>query len=167
MRFLKSSVIACALAVALASSARAQAPATQPPAETVSEAPPPGEEPSLEERRLVAYVATGVAVASLITGITFGILAQAEFDCAKDVIRCNAGLQNKIVGEELFDVRSEIEQKALAADMAYLFAAASAVVATVGYLRGFVFVEEGETTAALPPAPGPAPGALRLAGVTP
>lgn len=170
----RSSVLSCLLAVAVvggaATSAAAQAPASQPaagapaPAEPVAEVGASTDEPSLEERRLVAYVATGVSVASLITGITFGILAQTEFDCAKDVIACNGGLQNKIVGEELFDVRSEIEQKALAADMAYLFAAASAVVATVGYLRGFVFVEEGETTSALPPAALPQP--LRLAEVS-
>ena len=103
---------------------------------------------------MVAYVATGVTVASLASGITFGLLAQSEFDCAKDVIKCNGGLQNKIVGTELFDVRREIEQKALAADMSYLFALASAVVATAGYLTGFVFVDEGEATSALmTPAP--------------
>ena len=89
------------------------------------------------------------------------MLAQIEFDCAKDVVACNAGLQNKIVGEELFDVRAEIEQKALAADMAYLMAAAAAVVATVGYLRGFVFVEEGEATSEIITKPAD----VRLAGV--
>jgi len=90
---------------------------------------------------MVAYVATGVSVASLITGVTFGILAQSELACAQDVITCNQGLDNKIVGAELFDVRAEIEQKALAADMAYLFAGSSALVAVVGYLHGFVFTE--------------------------
>jgi hypothetical protein len=102
------------------------------------------EEPTVEERRLVAYVATGLSVASLAAGITFGTLAQLELDCASDVIACNAGRQNKIVGAELFDVRNEIEQKAIAADMAYLFAGAAAIVATVGYLKGFVFIDEGE-----------------------
>ena len=118
------------------------------------------EEPSLEERRLVAYLATGVSLASLVTGVTFGVLAQSEFDCAKDVLACNAGLQNKIVGEELFDVRNEIEQKAVAADIAYLFAGAAAIVATVGYLNAFVFVEEGEPVAVLP-------STVYLAGVMP
>ena len=100
------------------------------------------EEPSLEERRIVAYVSTGVAVASLATGITMGVLAQQQFDCAKDILACNGTLQNKVVGEELFDIRAEVEQKALFADMAYLFAGAATVVATVGYLRGFVFIDE-------------------------
>lgn len=168
-----SPVVSCLLAVVFgaASHAFAQAPAAQAPApgaaapvEPAGEVAASADEPSLEERRLVAYVASGVSVASLVTGITLGILAQTEFDCAKDVIACNAGLQNKIVGDELFDVRSEVEQKALAADMAYLFAAASAVVATVGYLRGFVFVEEGETMSALPAQPMPQP--LRLAEVS-
>jgi hypothetical protein len=108
------------------------------------------EEPTVEERRLVAYVATGVTVASLASGITFGILAQTEFNCAKDVINCNKTLQNKIVGTELFDVRREIEQKALAADMSYLFAVASAVVATAGYLAGFVFVDQTAMTEEAP-----------------
>ena len=94
----------------------------------------------------MAYVSTGVAVASLATGITMGVLAQQQFDCAKDILACNDGLKNKVVGEELFDVRAEIEQKALFADMAYLFAAAT-VVATVGYLRGFVFLDEEPTAA--------------------
>lgn len=153
-----TSFLAASLAIASlmlgAPRASAQAPTTEPapaPDASVSTAVP--EEPSLEERRIVAYVATGVAAASLVTGITFGVLAQIEFDCAKDVVACNQGLQNKIVGEELFDVRAEIEQKALAADIAYLFAGAAAIVATVGYLRGFVFVEEDGATAFTAPAP--------------
>ena len=129
-------------------------PSVAQPAEAAAE------EPSLEERRLVAYLATGVSLASLVTGVTFGVLAQSEFDCAKDVLACNAGLQNKIVGEELFDVRNEIEQKAIAADIAYLFAGAAAIVATVGYLNAFVFVEEGEPVAVLP-------STVYLAGVMP
>jgi hypothetical protein len=121
------------------------------PAADVSAAP--AEEPSLEERRIVAYVSSGVAVASLATGITMGILAQVQFDCAKDIIACNDGLQNKVVGPELFDVRAEIEQRALFADMAYLFAGAAAVVATVGYLRGFVFIDEEPAAVATLPMP--------------
>lgn len=106
----------------------------------------------------MAFVATGVAAASLVTGVTMGVLAQQQFACADDIITCNGTLQNKVVGEELFDVRAEIEQKALIADMAYLFAGAATVVATVGFLRGFVFVDEPA-----PPAPvavfTPAPSA--------
>lgn len=154
--------------LALAAPSFAQAPAT--PADPIADAGvsmSAPEEPSLDERRMVAYVATGVSVASLVTGVTMGILAQIEFDCAKDVIACNGGLANKIVGEELFDVRNEIEQKAIAADMAYLFAGAAAIVATVGYLNGFVFVEEGEATSALPPEPTATRYSALSAGVMP
>jgi len=126
----------------LALPAQAQAAVAPTPAPAEAPAAEKAEEPSLEERRIVAYVASGVAVASLATGVTMGVMAQLQFDCAKDVIACNGGLQNKIVGNELFDVRAEVEQKALFADMAYLFAGAAAVVATVGFLRGFVFVDE-------------------------
>ncbi len=146
-----------ALTVAFALPVNAQAPAA--PAAEAAPAPAaevsasPAEEPSLEERRIVAYVSSGVAVASLATGITMGVLAQVQFDCAKDIIACNGGLQNKVVGEEIFDVRAEIEQRALFADMAYLFAGAAAVVATVGYLRGFVFVDEEPAAVAAIPMP--------------
>lgn len=145
---------------AQATPSHAQAPAAPtaaepPPAAAVSDRP--AEEPSLEERRIVAFVSTGVAVASLATGITMGVLAQTQFDCAKDIIACNGNLKNKVVGSELFDVRSEVEQKAVFADMAYLFAGAATVVATVGYLRGFVFVDEEPAAAPvatlLPAAP--------------
>lgn len=164
MRFL--SVVVGVLCLSSSALAQAPAPAPADAAAPAAEVPSgPAEEPSLEERRLVAYIATGVSAAALVTGVTFGVLAQIEFDCAKDVIACNQGLQNKIVGEELFDVRAEIEQKALAADMAYLFAGAAAVVATVGYLRGFVFVEEGAATTSLP-APADEKG-TRVAGVMP
>jgi hypothetical protein len=139
---LRRLVASTSLAALLAIPVHAQAPAAPAPAAPAPAAEARAEEPSLEERRIVAYAATGVAVASLATGITMGVLAQVQFDCAKDIIACNGGLQNKVVGEELFDVRAEIEQKALFADMAYLFAGAAAVVATVGYLRGFVFVDE-------------------------
>lgn len=120
---------------------------TEAPAEAPAEAAPPAaadqEEPTVEEKRLVAYVATGVAVASLAAGITFGLLAQSSYDCAIDVIACNQDRKNKIVGEELFDARNDVEQKAIAADIAYLFAATAALVATVNYLQGFVFVDDG------------------------
>lgn len=148
---LRRLVATTTLAAFLAIPVHAQAPAAAGPAAPVAEAR--AEEPSVEERRIVAYAATGVAVASLATGITMGLFAQAQFDCAKDVIACNGTLQNKIVGEELFDVRAEIEQKALFADMAYLFATAAAVVATVGYLRGFVFIDEEPAAVATLPMP--------------
>jgi hypothetical protein len=146
-------------APAPAAPAPAPAPAPAAPAPAAPAAPDSAaaagvsgnpDEPSIGERRLVAYVATGVAVVSLGVGITFGVLAQQEYACIQDVVACNKGLDNKIVGEELFDARAEVEQKALIADMAYLFAAASAVVATVGYLRGFVFVDEETTDAGAP-----------------
>ena len=138
------SLAALTVAATLALPIHAQVPAqpTAPaPAPAVAASTERAEEPSLEERRLVAYAATGVAVASLATGITMGLLAKSQFDCAADILACNSTLKNKVVGEEMFDMRAEIEQKALFADMAFLFAGASAIVATVGYLRGFVFVD--------------------------
>jgi hypothetical protein len=159
---LRRLVASTSLAALLAIPVHAQAPAAPAPAAPAPEAaaaPARAEEPSLEERRIVAFAATGVAVASLATGVTMGVLAQVQFDCAKDIIACNNGLQNKVVGEELFDVRAEVEQKALFADMAYLFAGAAAVVATVGYLRGFVFVDE-EPAAVVGSLPMPAQPAL-------
>lgn len=114
------------------------------------------ESDSLEERRLVAIVATGVAVASLATGVVFGLMAQDNFDCARDILACNASRDNKVVGTELFDLRSEIEQQALVADMGYLFAAASGVVATVGFIRSMPAVGESDAppaAAAPPPVP--------------
>lgn len=151
-----SSTAVLTVAAILALPIHAQAPA-QP---TTTAAPPASpavsteraEEPSLQERRIVAYVSTGVAVVSLAAGVTMAVLAKTQFDCAADIIECNKGLENKIVGQELFDLRAEIEQKALFADMAFLFAGASAVVATVGYLRGFVFVDEAPGENAAPVA---------------
>jgi hypothetical protein len=170
------SLFAVVVALVLAWPAGAQSPAqpTAPaPAPAGASAAPAAsttervDEPGLEERRLVAFVATGVAVASLATGITMGVLAQQQFACADDIIACNKALASPVVGEELFDLRAEIEQKALFADMAYLFAGAAAVVATVGYLRGFVFTD-GEPTAGAPVAavaPAPTPGFLTNAAV--
>jgi hypothetical protein len=157
-------LVAAAFALA-ASGSRAQSP-TQP---TAPQGPPPAvaeqkaEEPSLQERRIVAYVASGVAVASLAAGITMGVIAQQQFDCASDIIACNQGLQNKVVGEEIHTLRAEIEQKALFADMFYLFSAAAAVVATVGFLRGFVFVDEEEADATAPIAAAALPPETVLA----
>lgn len=147
-------------ALLLALPGRAQAPASDPA--PAAAAPVDDTEPSLNERRLVAYVATGVSVASLATGVTFGILAANDYACLSDVVACNKGLDKKIVGDKIFDARAELEQKSLIADMAYLVAAASAVVAVVGFLRGFVFVDgEEEAPSEAPattatPASGPA-----------
>lgn len=130
---------------AAAPAAAAPPPAEQPPAAAPAEPPPPAaesDEPTVEEKRLVAFVATGVTVIALASGITLGVLANDQYQCAADVIACNQGRANKIVGGELFDVRNEIEQKAIAADISYLFAATAALVATVNYLQGFVFVDE-------------------------
>lgn len=154
MSLLRPSLAALTVSAVFSTSAAAQAPAAptaDAPAPAAAVSDTVAEEPSLEERRIVAYVSTGVAVASLATGVTLGILAQQQFDCAKDIVGCNNDLENKVVGEELFDVRAEIEQKAVFADMAYLFAAAASVVATVSFLRGFVFIDE-EPAAAAPVA---------------
>ena len=68
----------------------------------------------------------------------------SKFDCVSDVIACNDSRANKIVGEELFDARNDIERTAIAADISFLFAATSALVATVGYLQCFVFTDGAE-----------------------
>ena len=163
--------LAVAVVAALALPANAQAPAAPtaptPPPATPTVSDKPAEEPSVEERRIVAFVSTGVAVASLATGITMGVLAQVQFDCAKDIIACNKTLANPVVGSELFDVRSEVEQKAVFADMAYLFAGAAAVVATVGYLRGFVFVDEEGAAATAPAAASLLPQGPTFANLAP
>ena len=150
MRFRPIVAVTAALALALPASAQAPAQPTAPAPAPAAGAPSAErvDEPSVDERRIVAFVATGVTVASLATGVTMGVLAQQQFACADDIIDCNKTLKDPIAGEELFDVRAEVEQKALFADMAYLFAGAAAVVATVGYLRGFVFVDEPTATAA-------------------
>lgn len=121
------------------------------------------DEPGLGERRLVAYVATGVAAAAFVTGGVFAFLAWQQYQCVADVVECNKTLDDPIVGEELFDARAEIEYKALGADMAFLFGAAAALVAGTGYVRGFIFTgeddgadaadDEAVTLQGLPPLP--------------
>ena len=97
---LMRSVLAVTVAVGLALPAAAKAPAqptTPAPAPAAGVSDKVAEEPSVDERRIVAFVSTGVAVASLATGITVGVLAQVQFDCAKDIINCNGDLENKVV----------------------------------------------------------------------
>ena len=100
------------------------------------------DEPDLAERRLVAYVATGVAAVAIATGGVFAFLAIQQYQCVADVVECNKTLEDPIIGDELFDARAEVEYKALAADMAFLFGAAAALVAATGYVRGFIFTGE-------------------------
>lgn len=110
--------------------------------------------PSVEERRLVAYGATGVSAVSLVAGSVLGFLALDQFNCLSDVVTCNtarvAAGQQPIEGTGLFTARAEMEQKSLGADMAFLLAGTSAIVATVGYLGGFVFTGEQADAAAQP-----------------
>lgn len=128
---------------------------TAPDAEVVDEpelVPAVSDEPNVEERRLVAYVATGVAAASLAVGATVGFLAQQDYACLADVVACNATREDPITGTEFLDAVAEVEHKAVLADMMYVLAATSAVVAVTGYLRGFVFTGEQEDAAAAPEA---------------
>jgi hypothetical protein len=166
-------IVAVTAALAVAALAVASPASAQAPAQPTASAPAPSagaavteraEEPSVDERRIVAFVASGVTVASLATGITMGVLAQQQFACAADIVACNKTLDDPVVGAELLDVRAEVEQKALFADMAFLFAGAAAVVATVGFLRGFVFVDEpAAPVAAVVPAGLPASAAEAVA----
>jgi hypothetical protein len=129
------------------------APAAPAPAPAAESAPPPdrgGDEPSIEERRVVAYVASGASLVALGVGVTMGVLASQQFACLEDVIACNADLEDPIEGTELLDARAEVEHKALVADMMYLVAGAAAVVAATGFVRGFVMTgEESDATASL------------------
>jgi len=92
-------------------------------------------EPLDLERIIVASVAGVVAVAGLATGITFGILAQQEYDCLNDVVACNADRDDPIEGTDFLDARAEVERKALYADMGYLVAVTAATVAIVGAIE--------------------------------
>lgn len=102
------------------------------------------DEPSILERQIVAIVASGVTVVALIAGATFGTLSYLQYQCAADVIACNEVLDEPIIGDQLFEARANVEQLALLADMAYLFAAASALVAITGFVRGFIFTGAGD-----------------------
>lgn len=102
------------------------------------------DEPSLLERQIVAIVASGVAVVALAAGVGLGVFAYVQYQCLADVIACNENLEDPITGTELFDARANVEQLALLADMAYLFAAASALVAVTGFIRGFFFTGKSD-----------------------
>jgi hypothetical protein len=116
------------------------------------------EEPSIGELQVVGITASAISLVSLGVGIAMGVLAQQQYACAQDIITCNTTLQNKVVGSELFDLRAEVDQKAMFADMAYLVSAAGAVVGTVGILRGFVFTDPPATPTSAAVVPGePAP----------
>lgn len=94
------------------------------------------------ERRLVAYVASGVAVVALGTGITLGTLALSKYNCLADVVGCNAGLEQPILGEGFLEQKAEVETLSLLADMAYVVTAAATIVAVSGYIRGYFLTEE-------------------------
>lgn len=106
-------------------------------------------QPDVMERRLVAYVSTGVAAVALGTGITLGSLALSKYSCLNDVLACNEGLEQPIVGEGFLDQKAEVETLSLLADMAYVVAAAATIVAVTGYIRGYFLTDEdgaGEVT---------------------
>lgn len=122
-------------------------------------------DPEVEQQRLVAYVATGISAASLAVGVVSGALALDQYRCLEDVLACNQRLPDPIQGDELFEARAQVDQKAFVADMAFLVAAASAAVAVSGYLLGFVFTGDGEITEAGAQASGPAPAPPVVVGV--
>lgn len=95
-----------------------------------------------QERQLVAYVATGVTVASLAAGAAFGVLAQQQFDCLANIAACNVTRSDPIVGTDYLDAVAEVEHTAVIADMMYVLAASSAIVAVTGYIRSFVITDE-------------------------
>lgn len=127
------------------------APVTETVEETVVEVteqePAPvsldDDEPTVLERQIVAFVASGVAVTSLAVGVVVGFLAWQQFNCLQNVLSCNETLQEPIHGADYFTARSNVEHLALIADMAYLFAGAATIVAITGFIRGFFFVDDG------------------------
>jgi hypothetical protein len=108
-----------------------------------------GVDPTVGERRLVAYVATGVAAVALGAGITLGVLALDGYTCLEDVPACNErdGME-PIEGEDFLDRKAQVETTALFADMAYVVAAAATVVAVTGYIRGYFLTGEDTGEAA-------------------
>jgi len=133
----------------------APAPEPTPEPATASQEPEPtpppasGLDPSVGERRLVAYVATGVVAVSLAAGITLGVLALDGYNCLSDVPACNDRPgQDPIEGDAFLDKKAEVETTALFADMAYVVAAAATVVAVTGYIRGYFLTGEESEEAA-------------------
>ena len=103
-------------------------------------------DPITKERIIVASVAGGIAVAGLATGLVFGIQAQKQFNCLKDINECNKNLEDKIEGTEYLDARAEVERKALYADMGYLISGNAVIVAIVGLIELLTGKEEVEVT---------------------
>ncbi len=133
-----------------ASQAATSADASDAPADTAAPAlVDAGPKPDVLERRLVAYVSTGVAAVALGAGITLGTLALTQYDCLNNVLVCNESAEDPILGDEFLDKKAEVETLSLVADMAYVVAAAATIVAVTGYIRGYFLTEEepaGEVT---------------------
>jgi hypothetical protein len=119
-----------------------EAEATVAPEDEATPATEDTAEPTVGERRIIAYVFTAIAVAGLGVGIAAGLMANQQHTCLSDVIACNDGAEEPIEGGAFLDAKAELERTALIADMGYVAAAVAATVAVVSYLRGFVFVDE-------------------------
>jgi hypothetical protein len=99
------------------------------------------------ERRLVAFVAAGVATVALGAGISLGVLAQQRYDCLADVVACNQTLEEPIVGDAFLEARADVETLSLLADMSYVLAAGSALVAVTSFIRGYLLpIDTDEVT---------------------
>lgn len=101
-------------------------------------------DPTVRQRRLIAYVSSGVAVAALATGVTLGVIANNEYSCLADVIACNEQRDEPILGSAYLDKKAEVDTLALFADMAYVVTAAATIVAVTGYIRGYWLTGEEE-----------------------
>lgn len=162
-----ASMPAASAAASQPASSAASQPASRPAAAVVSQASedivPAGEdqatgrvEPSgvssspnvlpaeMKERRLVAFVAAGVATVALGAGIALGVVAQQRYQCLSDVVACNQTLEEPIVGDAFLEARAEVENLSLLADMSYVLAAGSALVAVTSFVRGFLLPVELE-----------------------
>lgn len=98
----------------------------------------------VKERRLVAFVAAGVATVALGAGIALGVVAQQRYQCLADVVACNQTLEEPLVGDAFLEARAEVENLSLLADMSYVLAAGSALVAVTSFVRGFLLPVETE-----------------------
>jgi hypothetical protein len=103
-------------------------------------------DPTVGQRRLIAYLSSGVAVAALATGVTFGILANNEYGCLADVLACNQTRDEPILGSAFLDKKAEVDTLSLFADMAYVVAVAATIVAVTGYIRGYWLTGEEEVS---------------------